>query len=172
MRLDGHQSSGPTQRQEKTDSQELCSTLHMYATTCTSLYLEVCTHAQIQIVKDFSSPLPGGLESFCPPLWTCCCLYGDIYVLCWTQLSHQLAPTSYWHHHKPSQQLLPDRYSVHCKKNKIQMRYLKYERNATKSWAMISQLGSQLWTVDLTPWVKSNGKDKKKEYSKGGVWDP
>lgn len=28
-------------------------------------------------------------------------------------MSHQLAPTSYWHHHRPSQQLLPDRYSVH-----------------------------------------------------------
>lgn len=28
-------------------------------------------------------------------------------------MNHRLAPTFYWHHRKPSRQLLPDRYSVH-----------------------------------------------------------
>ena len=57
----------------------------------------------------------------------CCCLYGDIYELCWTQLNHRLAPTFYWHHRKPSQQLLPDRYSVHWEREKIKKQTFKID---------------------------------------------
>lgn len=57
----------------------------------------------------------------------CCCLCDDICELGWIRLIHQLVPISYWHHRRPSQQLVLGRYSVHCQYTKWRRKnYLRH----------------------------------------------
>lgn len=66
---------------------------------------------------DFLSP--AGPAVWRPPLWRCCwqccgrCWCG------WSPVARAwLAPTSYWHHHRPSPRLAPGKYSVHWRERK------------------------------------------------------